>query len=300
MPTSTLMDMGPFYRIIVDCGLGVTRAIRESGREVQSFTHIFITHYHSDHILELGGLIHTAWASGLNHEVHLYGPPGLDDVWAGFLLMMKFDIDLRIGDEGRVDLRNLVKTHVYGGGGGTQGPTGAAADGRVPVMATEGDLAAGDLRVWAHRNFHPPVTESYALRFEWTPPPASVVVSAEGAPTKSVTFSGDTTYCPALGDFARGSDVLVHEVMHPKGIEWILSKTTNTDDRLKKHLMASHCLAADVGRVAAAANVGHLLLNHLLPPEREICSDQDFVDAVSSGGWAGPILVGFDGASFTL
>jgi len=220
-------------------------------------------------------------------------------------MMMNFDIDLRIVDEGRVDLRDLVQIHVYGGGAGYDGPSGGATDGRVLVMSAQGDSTAGELHVWAHRNIHPPVTESYALRFDWTPPSAS---SAVGAPhalslsvadtTKSVTFSGDTTYCPALGDFARGSNVLVHEVMHPKGVEWILSKTTNTDGRLKKHLMASHCLAVDVGRVACAAGVDYLLLNHLLPPERDICSDEDFVEEVRAGGWEGHILVGFDGASF--
>ena len=109
--------------------------------------------------------------------------------------MMAFDINIRIRDEGRTPLHDLVKINVYD------------AQTSVPIVILDEfdvDLEGG-LRVQALRNHHPPVHHSFALRFD--------------AGQKSVTFSGDTAYLPALADFAKGTDILVHEAMLAKGID---------------------------------------------------------------------------------
>jgi MATE family multidrug resistance protein len=49
---------------------------------------IFITHLHSDHVLELGALIHTAWTTGITTPIHVYGPPGIAAYWQGFMAAM--------------------------------------------------------------------------------------------------------------------------------------------------------------------------------------------------------------------
>jgi len=69
---------------------------------------IFITHMHSDHYLELGPLLHTAWTAGLKHKVQIIGPAGIEDYWLAFLQSMKADIELRIEDEGRPNLGALT------------------------------------------------------------------------------------------------------------------------------------------------------------------------------------------------
>lgn len=56
-------------------------------------------------------------------------------------------------------------------------------------------MAAGDVKVTALRNLHPPVTESYALKLEF--------------PGKTVVFSGDTAYFPPLAAFAKGAGILI-------------------------------------------------------------------------------------------
>ena len=96
----------------MDCGLGVTKGLVDQGMQLKDLSLIFITHLHSDHFLELGPLIHTAWTAGLKTPVAVYGPPGLAAYWEGFLASMKCDIDLRIEDEGRPDPRSLVTFHV--------------------------------------------------------------------------------------------------------------------------------------------------------------------------------------------
>ena len=98
-----------------------------------------------------------------------------------------------------------------------------------------------DLAVSALRVDHPPVTECYALRFDH-----------DG---RSIVFSADTAHFPPLADFARGADILVHEAMLADGIERLVARTGN-GARLKEHLLASHTMADDAGRIAAAAESG--------------------------------------------
>ena len=60
MPTSSLLCLND-HKIVVDCGLGVTRGLVDQGMQLKDLSVIYITHLHSDHYLELGPLIHTAW-----------------------------------------------------------------------------------------------------------------------------------------------------------------------------------------------------------------------------------------------
>ncbi len=98
-PTSSLLQIGG-RTIVVDCGLGVSRGLVEAGVSLKALDLIFITHLHSDHVLELGPLIHTAWTTGLDHEIRVFGPPGTAHYWSRFAQAMEFDIDIRIADEG--------------------------------------------------------------------------------------------------------------------------------------------------------------------------------------------------------
>jgi ribonuclease BN (tRNA processing enzyme) len=62
-PTSTLLEIAG-RPIVIDCGLGVTRGLVNAGLSLKKLDLILITHLHSDHVLELGPLLHTAWTSG--------------------------------------------------------------------------------------------------------------------------------------------------------------------------------------------------------------------------------------------
>lgn len=256
---------------MIDCGLGCTSGLVHAGYKLTEITHIFITHYHSDHCLELGALLHTAWTAGISKPIQVYGPPGLDAIWNGFCEMMKFDIDIRIKDEGRPPIDEIAKFHTYC----DTSKTGHA----FTIMNDD------DLNVAAIRNNHPPIDESYALRFD--------------IGTKSVTFSGDTTFLDTMIEFAKGSDVLVHEAMLSSGIDYVVAQTKTGNDRLRKHLIASHTFASQAGTIAKEADVKCLMLNHLIPPEREISSDNDWLTDVKST-YDGQCLIGYDGLKYTI
>ncbi|WP_269931678.1 MBL fold metallo-hydrolase [Aminobacter sp. HY435] len=256
-PTSTLLELGG-RTIVVDCGLGVTRGLTDAGVALKALDLIFVTHLHSDHVLELGPLIHTAWTAGLATPVKVFGPAGLNQYWRGFLQALEFDIETRIDDEGRPDLRAMVEI----------------------VEFDEGDVTLeGDVRVTALRVDHPPVTDCFALRFD-----------CEG---KSVVFSADTAFFPPLAEFARGVDILLHEAMLEEGVERLVARTGN-GARLRQHLMASHSLAGEAGEIGARARVGRLVLNHLIPADDAEISEAHWIEAVRKT-WAGPLTIGHDG-----
>ena len=265
LPTSSHLAVAG-RSIIIDCGLGVTASMVKAGYPLTSLTDIFITHCHSDHVLEFGALLHTAWTAGLDRPVSVFGPPEIATIWLQFCEMMRFDIAIRRADEGRVPFAKMAQITVI--------------DSKTPEPIHLVD--ENDLTVLAMRNNHPPVVDSYALRFD-----------ADG---KSITFSGDTRYLPSLAGFAKNSDVLVHEAMLAKGLDHVLATTKTSDDRLKNHLLAAHSFAEQAGQIAAAANVGYLVLNHLIPPERDICNDADWKAEISRS-FDGRCSVGHDGMS---
>lgn len=256
-PTSSLLELGG-RTIVVDCGLGVTRGLTDAGLSLKALDLVFITHLHSDHVLELGALVHTAWTAGLSKPVKVFGPAGLNRYWRGFLQALEFDIETRIDDEGRPDLRTLVEI----------------------VEFDEGDVAVeGDIKVTALRVDHPPVTDCFALRFDCT--------------GRSVVFSADTAFCPPLADFAHRADILLHEAMLEEGVERLVARTGN-GARLRQHLMASHSLAEEAGTIAARAGVGRLVLNHLIPADDPDIGEAHWIASVRKT-WSGPLTIGHDG-----
>src|SRR5438094_2976179 len=125
---------------VIDAGYGVTFKLVEAGLPLPEIRYVFITHHHSDHNLELGPLVYNAWAAGLRHEVDAYGLVGIEELLEAYWRSERFDIGTRIADEGRPDLRKLVRANTYAQG---------------PVFAKE------DVTVTALRNVHPPITERY-------------------------------------------------------------------------------------------------------------------------------------------
>jgi ribonuclease BN (tRNA processing enzyme) len=263
MPTSSLLSLSG-TKIVVDCGLGVARGLTLQGIALAEIGLIFITHLHSDHYLELGPLLHTAWTAGLKHEVRIFGPPGTADYWRHFVRSMEFDIELRIEDEGRPDLRLLAKVAEY-------------AEGLV--------LDEPGLRVEAMRNVHPPIRDSFALAFHGN--------------GRKVVFSGDTAPIRQMEEFAAGADLLVHEAMLEEAVDALVARVGNTDGRLKRHLMRSHSLAPEVGRIARVAKVRALALNHLIPADDPDFTSEHWQAAICKE-WDGPLHVGVDGLRIDL
>ncbi len=263
MPTSNLCVFDG-HQIVVDCGLGVTKGLADQGMQLKDLSLIFISHLHSDHYLELGPLIHTAWTAGLRTPVVVYGPAGLDAYWQGFLHSMKADIDIRIEDEGRPDLASLIQFHVIDAG---------------IVLQTDA------LTISAIRTQHPPLVDCFALSFKTA--------------SSHVVFSGDTAPIKELEDFARGADLLIHEAMLESALPALMKRVGNGSDKLMAHWLRSHTFAHDAGKTATNAGVKHLALSHLIPSDDPTFGIKDWQNAVADH-WNGPLSIGYDGIKIVL
>jgi ribonuclease BN (tRNA processing enzyme) len=65
---------------VIDCGDGVARQLTAARIPLTTLRHIFITHLHSDHVLDYGNLILLAWAVGLDTRLDTWGPPPLEQM----------------------------------------------------------------------------------------------------------------------------------------------------------------------------------------------------------------------------
>jgi len=242
---------------VVDCGNGVGRQLALANIPIMSLRHVFITHHHSDHNADYGNLLSLAWATGLGTRMDTWGPPPLAKMTELFLQMNVADLDVRVKDEGRPPLGPLVHPHEVTTGGLVM------QDERVKVTAALVE--------------HPLVAPALAFRFD--------------GPDRSIVFSGDTTRSDALIALARGADVLVHEAMWLPGIDRIVAREPNATT-LRKHLLESHTVAEDCGRVAEAAGVKTLVLSHFVPGDGSI--PDDLWRNAAKQHFRGEVIVGRD------
>jgi ribonuclease BN (tRNA processing enzyme) len=242
---------------VIDCGMGVSHQLVAAGIPLETIKYIFISHHHSDHNLEYGNLAYNAWAAGLSTPIHSFGPKGLEAMTRTYWELNKFDIETRIADEGRPDLRQpLIARDI-------------TEDGVV--------LQTADVKVTAFRTPHPPITDNFAYKFE--------------TPDGVIVFSSDTNYNPKLAEFAKDADVLVHEALYVPWVDRLVTRVKN-GATLKKHLLASHTAAEDVGRIADAANVKVLVMSHLVPGDLDVTDEQWLGEAKKT--FKGRIIVARD------
>ena len=242
---------------LVDAGNGVAQQLARAGIGINRVRHIFISHHHSDHDADVGTVALLAWATNPQLPVTVWGPAPIRAQMAAYREYARFDIDTRTADEGRPDFDAMT---------------------RVVEFNEEGLLLDdGKVKVRCVRNLHPPIRESYALRFD--------------TPDRSVVFSGDTTYSPSVVALAKGADVLVHEVMYLPALDALIASEPNAKT-LREHLLASHSTPEQVGRVATEAGVGTLVLSHFVPGGPMV-ADQTWLAAVRPH-FSGRIVIAHD------
>lgn len=251
-----LVDDVPY---IIDCGIGITKRLVEANVPLPSLRYVFVTHLHSDHVLEFGNMIDASWSVGLNHEVNAFGPVGLEALVQAYWESNLADIEIRIPDEGKPDPRKLLVVKDIGKSG--------------PVMSND------KVEVTAFRTPHPPILErNYAYKFK--------------TPDGVIVYACDTAYNPELAKFAAGADLLIHEALYLPGVDAMTSRIKNAST-LKEHLLASHTATEDVGRVAKAAGVKKLVMSHLVPGDDPSITDEMWMEGARKH-YDGPIVVARD------
>jgi ribonuclease Z len=256
-PASLVRHAGRTF--LVDCGSGVTQRLVAAGTSGGALDAVFLTHLHSDHIVDLFQLVISSWHQGRDRPQRIFGPPGTQRFVDGLLALWRPELEQRIAHEKR--------------------PSTAALAVEVSEIAAGEIFAVDGLTVEAVAVNHLPVKHAFGFVF--------------AAAQRRLVFSGDTAFCPALVEAARGADALVHEcfihgVMKP--IEGVRSAEGI------RNVAAYHTLSSEVGKIAAAADVGCLVLNHFVPTR----FDKAALVAEVRADYAGPLVIGEDLMSLDL
>lgn len=237
----------------MDAGSGVAVQLLRAGVRTSQVPRVLLTHLHSDHLIDLGHLVLTRWIVGDNTPLEVLGPAGTAAHVERLLALWAWDVEVRRAHMHEREPPAVRVTEIDEG----------------PVLAHDG------LRVTAFLVEHEPVRRALGYRLD--------------GGGRSVVLSGDTRPSENLIRHAHGADVLVHECTDMTHAAWVPGCGWPTREAKVRDLQAYHTGPDEVGAVAAAARVAHLVLTHLMPG-----SDPADLAARAARRFAGRITVGDD------
>ena len=217
-----------YVKILVDCGSGVTQRLNQANISSANIDALFLTHLHSDHVVDLYQLIISSWHSYRTKPWKIYGPKGTKKFVKKIMDAFQDERKLRISYESRSSIK--------------------AFDIQVNEFNSNGSHSFKDLKVKYFEVDHKPVKYAYGFSFFNN--------------SKKLTISGDTRPCENLMKYAYKSDVLLHEVFVEGEIKEINKmRTKKTLHNVKKY----HTSSSQVGKVAYITQTKKLILTHFVP-----------------------------------
>lgn len=275
-PCVAVFAGGRFW--VIDTGSGSWNNLAMWQIDGANIAGVLLTHFHSDHMGELGEFNLQTWVAGRSGPLQVFGPPGVERVVNGFNEAYTLDRGYRVAHHGAEVLAPEV------------GPMEARvvtgpADGAGPTVA----LKDGDLTITAFSVTHEPISPAYGYRFDYR--------------GRSVVVSGDTVKDAGLIAAAKGADVLLHEAQANHIVDVMREEVGKTGrTRLAKILgdiPSYHTTPVQAAEVANEAGVDLLVMYHLTPPPPAALLEDVFlrgVDDVRPDGW----VLADDGLVVTL
>jgi ribonuclease Z len=229
---STLVEAGSL-RLLFDCGRGATLRLTQIGVPLGSISRIFLTHLHSDHVIQLPDLLLTGWVGGgRSIPLEVWGPEGTRDMMDhvqqafAFDIRMRRDLDERAPGNGIKVMSHDVKQGI--------------------VFDQQG------VKVTAFLVDHSPVAPAFGYRVDYR--------------GRSAVLSGDTRVSENLIRFAQGVDVLVHEVLDADTVRaWF-----PTNPKAAEAILAKHTTPEQAGEVFARVKPRLAVYSHAPNAERVI------------------------------
>lgn len=267
---------------IVDTGPGSANNLSLWGFPMARISGVLLTHFHSDHIGDLGEFRMLSWTAGRSAPLPVYGPDGVDRVVAGFNLAYHFDDDYRGALHGLPKGNAPLAAHPFGLAG---------ADQRAKHMADVVILDDGGLKITAFQVNHEPVYPAVGYRFDYK--------------GRSVVFSGDTVRSPNLIAHARRVDLLVHEGQSEEARRVLVRALDQNGQsglaRVMTRVAVYHATPADAVSVANDAKVRLLVFNHMGPVDPgNVLTEAIFTRGLASLRPARDWKLGFDGMIIDL
>lgn len=231
---------GHFF--MFDVGDGVVMKAENMGLPLNKLDGIFITHWHSDHMMDLPSLISRSWLLGRNTDLHLYGPDGTDTMNHAINQFLHIENQHRVAHHG-TEIMDVSKAraipHEF-----------KNVQGKKEIVYNQDGITITAFDV-NHEPIEPAV--GYAIEYNG----------------KKVVISGDTKKNDLVIEMAKDADLLFHEVL----LVSLLKKMTaelgkaglERNQKIIHDIQDYHTSPADVAAIAAKANVKELVLYHFAP-----------------------------------
>ena len=235
--------------MLFDCGEGTQRQLTYAKISPMKIDKIFITHFHGDHILGLGGLIQSMGFRGRTDDLDIYGPKGLGNLINAFFRVgyyqLNFNINVHEIEEGTVVetdeyiIKSIIAEH------NIENIAYSIYEKKKPRFlrekAIELGVPVGPAFGKLHNGQEVEVNGKIIKPEQVLGPPRA---------GKKVTYSGDTKPCEKLIELAKDSDLLIHEA-------------TYEDADKEKAVEHCHSTSKEAAEIAKAANVKLLALTHI-------------------------------------
>jgi len=266
---------GEFF--LVDIGPGTYRIVDIMRLPTPRLTKILLTHFHSDHIGDLGEANMMSWANGRTKPIEIYGPEGVEKVVKGFIMAYEHDTGYRIAHHGKDTILPEAGTPVS--------KTIKFSDNNEKKLCFEKD----GLKVYAFQVDHSPVKPAVGYRVEYK---GNVVV-----------ITGDTKRTNNLAEHCKDADILFIEAISYEMLN-NMSKNLkkNNLNRLAKimqDIQNYHMEPVVAARVANEAGVKKLVYVHITPPLTNKATEELYLKGVSDI-FKGEIILGRDRMIFRL
>jgi ribonuclease Z len=256
---------------VVDTGARSSGNLVSWRLPVEKIGGVFLTHFHSDHIGDLGELNMQSWTLGRDTPLNVYGPPGVDRVVAGFSQAYNLDQNYRSATHG-VKLMALANGHMVSHTVVMPGEDTGAMNRTATVLDADG------LKVTAIEVNHKPVQPAYAYRFDYK--------------GRSLVISGDTSYHLPLAEAAKDTDVLFHEAQARHMVKAMQQITVETGQIRLSAMLADiqryHTTTLEAAEIGNQSNAKLLAIYHADPPVLNVLLEKIFtrgIDKVRRGDW---------------
>jgi len=262
--------------ILVDTGPGTARNTMLQNLPIGDLSAVFLTHFHSDHIGDLGEVNMFSWIQGNRKKrLEVFGPEGVEKVVKGYALAYELDSHYRTAHHGE----EVAPTE------------GAKPVGKIVTIQDPDQVQLffdrNGLKAYAFQVNHFPAKPAVGYRFEYK---GNVVV-----------ITGDTKKTKTLARHAGKADLFICDALDAKQINLVSKVASENNQPLMAKIMTDipdyHLTPVQAAEIAEEAAVKKLVFYHIVPPLTNFILKRLYLEGVSDV-YDGDVEIGEDGMTF--
>jgi ribonuclease Z len=262
--------------LLFDAGDYAQKRMEQFNLPMEELDAVFLTHFHNDHIADLGEVMQRSYMLGREKDLVVYGPTGVEDIVNGFNMVYAADSDHRTEHHGEE-----VMPLEYQFAAASEFDANAE---EVVVYEKDGVV------VTAFMVSHPPIEPVFGY-----------VVEFAG---RKVVISGDTLVTDALARYSESADLLVMDVMNYELVTLMENtfREIGEDDNaaIMYDIREYHPDVHDVATMVQDQNVKRVALTHYAPSAPVKAMMYRFYVNPIKRIYDGELIAGGDGTRVTI